>query len=289
METATTPSDDILLYLKVERISLLGLSSIAEVERPVDCTFTNSSRLEEYKARWGATPVCSLPLACEGNHSAIGNNTYTKIADEAVYCDNEVLLFGLEPGQSKSFPDREYVSVFETDERMSVFRNEPTRDGGRCNATLGHDICMDCYEQVEALEILAYMGIYSQLLGVLFAISRLKDSNNSILIHVLATGATTIAFSAMVVSLFAFYHKCFQRFDESTQEEYPDVRSYLGTSFALSACAAVCNCLQISSHLYAKHDRTLPYTAGTPFRFFCFAETSWWCPMIERRSVADFC
>ena len=113
---------DVLLYLRVQRQSRLGLASISEVEVPVWCTVPDSLRVAEFEAKSGALPRCSLPPRCDA------------AADESnavQYCDDEVLLFGLEAGMSKTFANREYQSVFEISTRHNVFKNEPTSDGGR--------------------------------------------------------------------------------------------------------------------------------------------------------------
>ena len=131
-------------------------------------------------------PSCKLPQFCR---YYLNSKTDADIVFGGANCDDNTTLFGLAPGHSLSFAGKHYDDVFTEDRRSTIFRNDPgvDVDNGACTNTLGDVICNECAKQVNTLEVLAYTGIYSQLLGALFAISRCKDTNNSILIHLLAT------------------------------------------------------------------------------------------------------
>lgn len=229
----TIPADDVLLFLRVQRLSTMGLRSIAEVQEPLWCSLGDNDG-SEYTARQlefassspvgrSPMPACKLPQLC----TYLANSNDEEVQYGGLNCDSNITLFGLEPGRTVTFSGKHYDDVFTVNYRGTIFKNSPGDDNGACNNTLGETICNDCYKQMDVLEILAYTGIYSQLLGALFAISRCKDSNNSILIHVLATGATAIAFSSMLAALIAFHSKCFYRYDSNTQDDDPDVWTYL--------------------------------------------------------------
>ena len=231
----------------------MGDAQSGFTQRQLDFASSSPSGGESDAGQLDRRLECKLPQFCV---YSLNSDSKADVQYGGKNCDDNTTLFGIEPGHSRAFAGKHYDDVFTEPRRSTIFRNDPGVDNGACTNTLGDVICNECGTQIDLLEVLAYTGIYSQLLGALFAISRCKDSNNSILIHVLATGATAIAFSSMLAALIAFHAKCFQRYDQNTQHDYPDVYTFLGPSFALSVAATCCNVIQIITHLTAKHDRT---------------------------------
>ena len=139
-----------------------------------------------------------------------------------------------------------------------------------------HTQCLTCADTLKTLYISQCTGLYSQLAGVLVAFARLKDKNNSLLMHIIATGACLISISSMTAVLVKFSTTCvYADSGEETDQLY-------GPAFFFGAVAVIVNAVQLLAHLTSKHDPSLTFIAGTPIKYLCLDADSMCCKRTRR-------
>ena len=64
-----------------------------------------------------------------------------------------------------------------------------------------------------------YTGCYSQLVGVILATSRLKDKNNGLCLHLLASTACLISILSMIIVLARFDINCYRAHKDAGEQD----------------------------------------------------------------------
>lgn len=144
--------------------------------------------------------------------------------------------------------------------------------------------CDECFTTMDRMVIFQLIAVYTQLVGCGLAASRIRAANNGLLIRLLAFVASSVAGFSNAATLFSFHQSCFP--SDSAQKHGVS----FGWAFICAWSAMGCNVLQSAMHLVSMHNNTLTFTAGTPFKFFCYAENSCCCKrrrMLDGRKIVD--
>lgn len=137
-------------------------------------------------------------------------------------------------------------------------------NSGSCNNVMGEDRCESCSAALPGT-FFVLLGIYAQVLGAIFAISRFKDKNNGLCLHLMATFGTLLAFSTVNATPWLFERECYREVVHSRNTLLYEK----GNADSLTQIAGLIILCQFVSHVLSQHDPDVPFLAGTPWRF-CF-------------------
>eukprot|EP00729_Bicosta_minor_P003360 gene3360-21755_t len=132
------------------------------------------------------------------------------------------------------------------------------------NTGINKTKCHECGDAVGRLTWSTGLAIYAQIIGILFGISRMKEPNNSLVLHILSSFGAILTVGSTFANLYVFRNKCKDELDH----QYA-IGASLGPAWHLTWSSALVNYIQFLMHLFAKHDPNIPVTAGTPFKH-CF-------------------
>ena len=141
------------------------------------------------------------------------------------------------------------------------------------NTGINKTKCHECGDAVGRLTWSTGLAIYAQIIGILFGISRMKEPNNSLVLHILSSFGAILTVGSTFANLYVFRNKCKDELDH----QYA-IGASLGPAWHLTWSSALVNYIQFLMHLFAKHDPNIPVTAGTPFKHCFGGPKSCYCP-----------
>eukprot|EP00039_Didymoeca_costata_P029377 m.24415 g.24415 ORF g.24415 m.24415 type:complete len:586 (+) comp7605_c0_seq1:283-2040(+) len=134
----------------------------------------------------------------------------------------------------------------------------------RCSSLITENRCEFCDAALPGT-FFTLLGLYAQILGVIFAISRCKDQNNGLCLHLMATFGSILAFSTVNTTPYLFETNCYSHITESRNT----LDFSLGNADTLTRVAGLIILCQFVFHVLSQHDPDVPFLAGTPWRY-CF-------------------
>ena len=76
------------------------------------------------------------------------------------------------------------------------------------NTGMNKTLCHECGDAVGRLTWSTGVAIYAQIIGILLGISRLKEPNNSLVLHLLCSSASMLTVSSTFANLYVFRRRC---------------------------------------------------------------------------------